>query len=87
MATATAQPNRLVWPLRPRWWWFPVVSLALTVALLVWFYVALGALGPIYEYRLVTPPEAIRLVNDEGWRVSERVRMTDQAVYIYRKRP
>jgi hypothetical protein len=39
-----------------------------------------------YEYRLVTPTEAIRLVNDEGWRVSEHIRMTQQAVYLYRTR-
>jgi hypothetical protein len=37
---------------------------------------------PHYEYRLVTPAEAIPMVNEQGRRVSERIRMTDQAVYL-----
>src|SRR5262245_5250593 len=37
-----------------------------------------------YEYRLVSPAEAMPMVNEQGWRVSERVPMTDQAVYLYR---
>jgi hypothetical protein len=40
---------------------------------------------PHYEYRLVTPAEAMPMVNEQGWRVSERIRMTDQAVYLYRQ--
>jgi hypothetical protein len=41
---------------------------------------------PRYEYRLVTPSEAMHLVNDEGWRVSERIGMTEPAECLYRAR-
>jgi hypothetical protein len=84
---ALAPPAPRTWALHPRWWWFPAGMALLTVALLVWFFVALNGVSPLYEYRLTTPTDAMRLVNDEGWRVSERVRMTDQAVYVYRRRP
>jgi hypothetical protein len=62
-----------------------LVSLALSAALLYVTFTLPS--NPRYEYRVVTPAEAMMMVNEQGWRVSERVRMTDQAVYAYRKLP
>ena len=61
---------------------FFVIACAFTALILF----VISAPSPLYEYRLVTPAEAMQLVNTEGWRVSERIRMTDQAVYVYRRR-
>jgi hypothetical protein len=41
----------------------------------------------VTEYRLVPPTEAMRLVNEEGWRVSEGVPSTDSAYYLYLRQP
>ena len=71
------------------WLSFPAFMLVLSIILSVWLMVATMSTpspSPSYEYRLVTPAEAMQLVNNEGWRVSERIRMTDAAVYIYHKR-
>jgi len=77
--------RRVAWALRPRGWWMVVGMLGALVAWIIFLNAILPS-GSLYEYRLVTPTEAIRLVNEDGWRVSERVRMTDQAVYLYRRR-
>jgi hypothetical protein len=69
-----------------RFWWVPWLGFwVIALALWVWCMFLIPP-SPLYEYRLVTPAEAMRLVNDEGWEVSQRVRMTDQAVYIYHRR-
>ena len=82
--TTLTESRRGPWILR--WWWLLVASFVVTVVLFVAVIVLSSGPSPLYEYRLVAPSDAIRMVNDEGWQVSERVRMTDQAVYIYRRR-
>lgn len=54
------------------------------VGLMGAMFKGIDAIMPKTEYRLVAPAEAMRMVNEDGWRVSERIRMTDQAVYLYR---
>lgn len=77
----------------PRWSWATWVIIVLNVftySLMFAVTILAGqSIGLIHvpqtEYRLVSPNEAMELVNNEGWRVSDRVRMTDQAVYVYRR--
>lgn len=78
---------RAFWILRPRWWWIIPGAAMLLMGEVVGLNALLDAelVQPTYEYRLVTPQDAMRMVNEEGWRVSERIRMTDSAVYLYRR--